>query len=76
MTGPTSAFDSQKPGYVAVLTEKIIEYLGSLKSAPKVESPDDVVIDEQQTSGDTIFVQFTVNNAGGRPYTDVTHFTL
>jgi hypothetical protein len=74
MTGPKSEFDKQNNGYLAMITEKVMEYLGQLKSAPKVGSPDEVVIDDHQSDDNTTFVQFTVNTDNGRPYTDVTHF--
>lgn len=74
MTGPKSEFDKQNPGYLAMITEKVMTYLNQLKSGPKVASPDEVVIDDHQSDDDTTFVQFTVNTDGGRPYTDVTHF--
>ena len=73
MTGPKSEFDKQNNGYLAMITEKVMAYLGQLKSAPQAGSPDEVVIDDHQSNGDTTFVQFTVNTDGGRPYTDVTH---
>lgn len=78
MTGPKANFYADQDKYNDCFTEKVAEYLVSLRSAPQNVSPSDVVIDEVQEHDGTTFVQFTIPPAieGEQPYTDITHFTL